>query len=361
MKTFISIDLNALKHNVNFIKRYNPNKLIQAVVKANAYGHGDKEISKHLEKLGINNFAVARVEEGVELRKSEIKGTILVLGGANKEKEFQLAAKYNLDLTIYSLENYKIIEKLIGTLLKKDILSINFTLKIETGMHRLGIVPNDLSYIYKSLLTNKLSVTGFMSHFIDAGTLDSEWSQKQINIFQKYLTDFQKQFRDFKGNIHIENTSGFFNYNLNFTNLARIGIGLYGYGHNKLKPVLKLHSLIKDIKVLKKGETVSYGGQFLAEKDIKVAIIPVGYGDGFPRSRGKGSVLINGKKAKILSVICMDYIMADITTIEAYVNDKVLVIGDIINANYWAIKSNTIPYEITTLLNPRIKRVYIDA
>lgn len=353
-ETHIEINFKALENNIQFIKQYSPKKAIQGVVKANAYGHGDLEIAKALEKLGINSLGVARVDEGIRLREQGVSSDILVLGGA-EENEFEALVNKNLKPVIYSVG---IAEKL-NSYLKFRNKSLPVHIKVDTGMHRLGILGSEVKSFFPKLKSmSNLIPEGVMSHFTSAGSKTSEWNPLQKERFSTALSEWNKELSAPKY-IHMENSAGFFNFNLDFTNVARLGIAVYGYGHPELKPVLRLYSHIKDIKKVKKDETISYGGWFKAPQDMTIAVIPVGYGDGFMRSNRKGSVLINGKEAPIVSIICMDYFMVDISNIsEAKISDKVTIIGEGHDASYWAKVSGTIVYEVLTLLNPRIRRTY---
>jgi alanine racemase len=227
-------------------------------------------------------------------------------------------------------------------------------------MHRLGIPYEEHMTFMKKLKTlNHLVVEGLMSHLVAAGSHDSQWNTTQVERFKTVSDNWQGSFGKLPKYVHIENSAGFFNFNLEMVNTARLGIAIYGYGHEGLKPVLRLYSAVKDIKKVKLGETVSYGGWYKAERDMSVALVPVGYGDGFMRSNRKGSVIINGHKAPIVSIICMDYFMVDITDVpKVEVGDKVTIIGEENTAGDWAKVSGTIVYEVLTLLNPRIRRLY---
>ena len=352
--THIEINFKALENNIQVIKSFSSGKLIQGVVKANAYGHGDTETAKALEKLGVNFLGVARVEEGVRLRQHGVSGDILVLGGA-EENEFEALLNNNLKPVIYSAG---IAEKLNSYLKFRD-KTVPVHIKIDTGMHRLGVLDNEAKDFFPKLkkLSN-LVPEGVMSHFTSAGSKTSEWNQIQTDRFLKTLDAWKKELPAPKY-IHIENSAGFFNFNFDWTNTARLGIAIFGYGHENLQPVLRLYSHIKDIKKVKKDETVSYGGWFRAPNDMTVAIVPVGYGDGFMRSNRKGTVIINGKEAPIVSIICMDYFMVDVSDVpNVNVGDTVTIIGQGHDASYWAKVSGTIVYEVLTLLNPRIRRTY---
>jgi alanine racemase len=353
--THIEINFKALENNIKFIKEKAGNKKIQGVVKANAYGHGDFEIARALEKLGVTSLGVARVNEGVRLRELGITSEILVLGGAD-ETEFEPLINHKLKPVIY---NEGIAEKLNDYLKFRD-LRHPVHIKIDTGMHRLGINYDQTEKFFKDLKGySNLEPEGIMSHFVAAGSKEAEWNALQTDRFKLALANWKKILKEDPKNIHIENSAGFFNFNMDFTNTVRLGIAIYGYGSPGLLPVLRLYSAVKDIKAVKKGETVSYGGWFRAQSDMKIAVVPVGYGDGFMRSGRKGSVVVNGVEAPIVSIICMDYFMVDISHIDKVnIGDQVTIIGDTHDAGYWAKTSGTIVYEVLTLLNPRIRRKY---
>lgn len=356
-KTRIEINIKALKNNLKEINSHATNKIVQGVVKANAYGHGDIEIARALEGIGVNTVGVARVEEGVRLREAGINADILVLGGAEKS-EFETLFNYSLKPVIYNKEIAKKLNSYLS--FRKKTMPVH--VKFDTGMHRLGIMYEKRYNFYTLIKELKnLEIEGIMTHFLAAGSVENPWNNIQIEKFTNLINEWKKEFKKLPKFIHAENSASFFNFNIKNTNMARLGIALYGYGMKNLTPVLSLYSIVKDIKKLKKDETVSYGGWYKAERDMTVAVIPVGYGDGFMRSNRKGEVLINGNRAKIVGIICMDYFMVDITDIkEVNIGDTVTIIGKDLNAEYWSKISNTIVYEILTIINPRIRRVYED-
>ncbi|MFH1223435.1 MAG: alanine racemase [Pseudomonadota bacterium] len=354
-ETYIEINFKALENNIAVIKKHARGKNIQGVVKANAYGHGDLEIAKALEKIGIKSLGTARVNEGVRLREGGVTSELLILGGA-EENEFETLTNYNLKPVVYSQAMAEKFNKYLSFRNIKHPVHVKF----DTGMHRLGIhFTDDISFMKKLKSMSNLEIEGLMSHMSAAGAKESEWNNSQSERFKTILTDWKKEFSGLPKYIHLENSAGFFNFNFDFVNTARLGVAIYGYGHDELEPVLRLYSFIKDIKKVKKGETVSYGGWFKAQNDMTVGIVPVGYGDGFMRANKKGSVLIQGKQAPIISTICMDHFMVDMSGINGVnTGDRVTIIGEDHPAGYWAQTSGSIVYEVTTLLNPRIRRTY---
>jgi alanine racemase len=351
--TYIEINYKALEKNIKLFKKQAKNKKILGVVKANAYGHGDIQIANALEKLNINFLGIARVSEGVRLRNNGINSDLIVLGGA-ENFEFEELVKYNLIPVIYSKKMATDLNKY----LKFRNLNIKVHIKFDTGMHRLGLKPtlNNIRFFKK--LSN-IRIEGIMSHLLDAGNINSTWNDYQINCFKKLLLAWEKEYKKLPPFVHLQNTAGFANFNIDKVNTVRIGIGLYGYGMEGLEPVFSLYSTIKDIKKIKKGATVSYGGWYKANKSTLIGLIPVGYGDGFMCSSKNGSVIINNKKFPIIGVISMDYFIVDLLNDNSInIGSKVCIINKNLSAKYWSKVCNTNIYEILTIINPRIKRLY---
>jgi len=350
---YIEINYKALENNINIIKAKSKNKSILGVVKANAYGHGDIQIANALEKLGINYLGIARVEEGVRLRNSGINSELLVLGGA-ESFEFEELIKYKLIPVIYSKKMASDLNKY----LKFRNISIKAHVKFDTGMHRLGLLPKIKNIRCFKDFTN-IKIEGIMSHFLDAGNIDSLYNKLQINSFNDLLNLWKNEYKTLPKFIHIQNTAGFDNFNIDKVNMIRIGIGLYGYGIKNLEPIFSLYSTVKDIKKIKKGATVSYGGWYKAKNNTNIGLIPVGYGDGFMCSAKNGHVIINNKKFPIIGVISMDYFIVDLLNNNSIkVGDRVSIINKELSAKYWSKVCNTNIYEILTIINPRIKRLY---
>jgi alanine racemase len=355
--TYIEINLSRLKSNIEKLQLVSPKKALMAVIKANAYGHGDVEAAVCFESMGIKHFGVARIDEAVRLRDRGIKSDILVFGGA-EDSEFKALLDYGITPQIYSID---MAEKL-NDFLAKNSARMDVHIKIDTGMNRLGVQFQERESLYKVLPKLKnLKVDGLMSHMLAAGNMESKWNNVQVERFCQVMEEWKKHFKVLPKWVHMENTSALAHFNLPFTNMARPGIGIYGYGMEGLEPVLKLISCVKDIKTVRTGETIGYGGIYTAQKDIRIAVIPVGYGDGFIRHYRKGSVMINGKTAPIVGAVCMDYFMVDINDIEGVDYGSVATImGDEISAKNWAAWADIIVYEVFTNLNPRIRRIFND-
>lgn len=370
--TFAEIDLSALEHNFKLIRASVPRKTeILAVVKADAYGHGFMDISKELEKLGVNAFGVAFLAEGIQLRKSGIDKPILLLGGVYPGQERKCIG-YNISTTVFSLEQAIALNHAAGKLFRKAQLH----LKIDTGMGRLGVpysaVPEFLGELRK--LPN-IALEGIISHFASADELDESgqyFTRLQAERFNWAVAEARKA--GFSPRyIHIANSAASMLREIPGCNLIRPGIVLYGalpspdfQGKQETLPVMALKSRVAMLKWVEPGTTISYARRFTAEKRTLIASVPVGYADGYPRAlTNRGEVLIRGKRARVAGTVCMDWIMLDVTNIpEVAVGDEVVLLGhdrsgNSIKAEELAEWAGTIPYEIFCGISKRVPRVYL--
>lgn len=366
--TLVIIDRAAIKSNYFELKKIIAKDVdILAVVKANAYGHGAVEVAKTLEHAGCNFFGVALCEEGIELREAGVKSPIIILGGIYPN-QIRDVIEYDLTPVIFDIEMARIIDSLAGKTGKR----IKVHIKIDTGMGRLGLLPYQATQFFKSLkgLTN-LNVDGILSHFAEADEEDKEFSIEQLNVFLKII-NVVKDIGFKPGLIHIANSAATVEHADSHFNLVRPGIMLYGAypaGHMiekiDLKPAMRLVTQIVHIKQAPKGFSVSYGRKYITKKDSIIAAIPIGYGDGYPRSlSNKGEVLIKGQRAKVAGAICMDITMLDVTHIKGVEQgDEAVLIGkqgdDNITVDELAEKAGTISYEILCGITNRVPRVYI--
>ena len=375
--TYASIDLDGLEENLREVERRVPEGTrIMAVVKANGYGHGDIDISSRLESCGCNLFGVAIAEEGVRLREGGIKGGIVVLGGIYPGQEAAVI-EWGLTPVIFDIETARRVnEEALGR-----GVTVEVHLKVDSGMGRLGILPGEVDGFLKDLKgLVALKITGLLSHFAEAGNEDRRFTVKQLEVFSEVAERVKAA--GFKGiELHIANSAAILNGNyggdeegsgaLDATlNIVRPGIMLYGAspeerfkGMVKLKPVMTIKTEILLIKNLPEGSPISYDRRFTTLRESRIATIPIGYGDGLPRSlSGKGRVLISGEYAPIVGTVCMDLTMVDVTGIEsAAVGDEVVVIGSQgrrgISVEEVASLSGTIPYEIFCNISDRVPRV----
>ncbi len=370
--TYAEIDLAALRHNFGIIRStVKTGTEILAVVKADAYGHGFMDVSRELEILGVDAFGVAFLAEGIQLRKSGIDRTILLLGGIYPGQERKCIG-FNLSTTIFSIEQARDLNREAGRLFRKARIH----LKIDTGMGRLGIPCDQSAAVINELRSlPNIELEGVISHFASADELDPdgcEFTRMQIERFEKVLGDvraagFTPRY------VHIANSAATMTGAMPGCNLVRPGIALYGSlpssdfaGQLDLAPVMTLKSRIAMIKRIEPGATISYGRRFTAGKQAQVASVPVGYADGYPRAlTNRGQALIRGRRAPVAGTVCMDWIMLDVTDIpDAAVGDEVTLLGadsrgNRVGAEELAGWAGTIPYEIFCGISKRVPRVYL--
>jgi len=376
------INLAHLSHNLKIIRSFTASKdtKVMAVVKADAYGHGAIEVSRRAIKCGINALGVALVEEGVELRKSEIMVPIYVLGESPPEA-VEEAIKNNLILNINSYKSAQFVSKECERIRKKVMININ----IDTGMNRIGINFKDaLSKILKIFSLPDLKLEAISTHFSCAGSRDDYYTEKQWKRFSEIIEKL-KDTRIAIKNFHCANSAVFFKHKNMHMDMVRTGISVYGLNPydedyadwldteagdavSGLKPLFSLKTRITFIKEVPSGELISYCGTFKTKRESIIATVPVGYADGYSRSlANKAIVLINGKSAPVVGNITMDQFMIDITDIakgsHINVGDEVILIGDSggkkITADDIAKLMNTINYEVVCMIKKRIPRIYI--
>ncbi len=369
IRTWAEIDLDNLEHNIHEFKKIIAESTdIMTVVKANAYGHGYAKICERLSKIGIKYYAVAELIEAIKLRKSGIKGEILVLGYTMITKDtIDLVKKHNITLTVISKEHaYE-----INTYGKK----IHVHIKIDTGMRRMGLDFHDTLSIAEIYTYKNIIVKGIYSHLSVSDSLnesDVEFTNNQIQSFKNTINNLKDMNIDV-GKIHIHSTYGVLNYYDKDFDIVRIGIGMYGVLSNSvetktildLRPILSLKSRIVLIREVESGESVSYSRNYITTKPSKLAVVPIGYADGYPRNLSNIDmhVIVNGNKANIVGNICMDQLIIDITDIDnVNLDDIVTLIGkdsdENIDLTYLSEKSNTISNEILSRLGQRIIIIY---
>lgn len=363
-RTWAEISIPALLHNYNLIKIKMGSCKILPVVKANAYGHNEIAVAKALMNAGADGFCVSNLLEATILRENGIDLPILILGYTPPECAQELA-DYNITQAVFSLEYAKELSRYINN------KNINIHIKIDTGMGRIGFnAKNDILDDLAEVYTLKgLSVTGVFTHFSSAdgnSKDDIDYTDKQYKLFAKTVKQLKEQGFN-TGIVHCLNSAAIINAERYESDACRPGIILYGLNPSNsvalegIKPVMTLKSVISMVKTINKGDALSYGRTFVAEKQMKVATVSAGYADGYPRLLScKGEVILHGKRAKILGNICMDQFIIDVSDIEnVKCGDEVILFGEEITANEIANKCQTIGYEITCGLTSRVPRVII--
>jgi alanine racemase len=357
--TVMEIDLNKMVHNLNFFKsRLQPKVKLMAMVKAFAYGSGSEEVANLLQYHQVDYLGVAYSDEGVELRKNNIALPIMVMNPA--EENFQSLLSYGLEPVAYNLKMLQALVRFV------ENSPVTIHIEVDTGMHRLGFDESELGEIV-SLLKDKptIKIASVFSHLAGADeAVHDGFSAEQFSRYQ-YFYQTLSQSLHAKPLRHILNSPGILRLPDFQMDMVRLGIGLYGVNptddkFDQLQPVATLKTIISQIKKIKKGETIGYGRKGVAEKDLQLATIAIGYADGFSRgfSKGKGVVLIKGKRARVVGNVCMDMTMVDVTDIDAHEGDEVLIFGEDLPIHEVAERLGTIPYEILTNTSERVKRVF---
>ena len=367
LPTYATVNLAALAHNISRIKHYlSPGCEVMAIVKANAYGHGAVECAQMLTRQGIRRFAVASLEEGIELRQAGISAPIVVLGALF---EAQIA-----DLVAHQLTPVVSDGRILPALAQAASSHPSpypIHLKIETGMGRLGFSPDELRPLLDSpLLQSALHVEGLMTHLADADGTDTAFTERQLGAFHAILEQVRQRGLTVPL-VHTANSAAIVRFPEAHFSLVRPGIMLYGY-HTlptsvpapDLTPVLSLRSTIVQLRTIPRGGTVSYNGTFIATRPTRIAVLPIGYADGYSRRlSNRGSVLIQGRRAPIVGLVCMDMTMVDVTDIApVQVGETVTLIGQQGGASIWADEVadwiGTIPYEVLCGIGSRVPRLY---
>lgn len=332
------------------------------VVKACGYGSSSIEVSKLLESLCIDYFAVAYISEGIELRKAGIKSPILVLHP--QISNLKKAIEFNLEPSLYS---NRVLKAFVDLSAQQGLENYPVHVKFNTGLNRLGFDHESSDQVAKKLCQERcLKVKSIFSHLAASEDLDEKnFTELQIENFEKASKKFALSYGEMPIR-HLSNTSGVLNYPTANYEMVRCGIGLYGYDNTKentaLSPVVSLKTIISQIHHIKKGESVGYNRAFLSDKDTKIATLPLGHADGIDRKYGNGIgyVLIRDNIAPIVGNVCMDMIMVDVSNVSCEEGDEVVVFDSINTAQKLAEKANTISYELLTALSTRIKRKIIE-
>lgn len=360
-KTQLSYNLSALKHNLNQFKNsLNAETSMLAMVKAQSYGAGLTTMAQFLEKQGIHYFGVAYSDEGKELRKSGIKTPILVMNA--EEEGMETCVEYDLEPAIYDFNQ---LDELLKVLIAQEKTAFPIHIKLDTGMKRLGFYPDQVQQLIEVLAAQpEVLVKSVYSHLAEAEGQASTFTAKQIAQFEEICKQFES-YLSYPFLRHILNSEGIAHYPNAQFDMVRIGIGLFGLSSNRLmeqrlKPVIDWTSSISQVKMIHPGESVGYGRTFIAQKEMRIAIIPIGYADGFKRSlsNGVGAVFIDNQRCPVVGRVCMDMIMVDLGELKIHSNTKVEIIGSNQSLTQFAKDCHTIPYEILTSISPRVHRSY---
>ncbi|QIW16588.1 alanine racemase [Pasteurellaceae bacterium RH1A] len=369
----VTINGAALRHNIQLIKSLAPNSKLCAVVKANAYGQGIRRVTKNLEGL-VDAFGVARIKEALSIQESGYAGKIVLLEGFFDRNELLKTLSRRFDTVVHCKEQLELLEavsqehereegKSFWKRKTKIYFPVDVWLKIDTGMHRLGVQPEEVQTFYDRLkacsLVNQIN---FVSHFSRADELDCGYTEKQIATFEQATQGFE-------GERSISASSGILYWQQAHYDWVRPGIIMHGISpHNQpitdlgFKPVMTLSSSLIAVRAHKAGEPVGYGGAWVSERDTKIGVVAIGYGDGYPRNSPEGTpVLVNGRIVPIVGRVSMDMMTVDLgPDSQDKVGDEVILWGEDLLIEQVAEAIGVINYELITKLTPRVITEYRD-
>lgn len=364
------IDLDAICHNIEEVKRViGPDVKVMPVIKADGYGHGAVPIAKALNEIGVDAFAVAIIEEGITLRKNGITQPIVILGYTS-EYQYSSLIQYEIQPTVFCYEMAESLSRIAAALGKDAKIHI----KLDTGMNRIGFKPTreSLETVKKISKLPHIIIEGIFTHFACADEADKTSAKKQKAEYDKFIGWLEEEGIHIPLK-HVSNSAAIIDMNGWKMDMVRSGIITYGLYPSEevskevldLKPAMSLKTHIVYIKEVGPGEGVSYNHTFVTERNTKIATIPVGYADGYPRNlSSKGRVLIRGQYAPIIGRICMDQFMVDVTDIDdVRMMDEVTLIGQDgdhrISVEEAANTAGSFNYEFVCGISKRVPRVYM--
>ncbi len=349
---YATIDVGSINHNIKKVREYAPKAKIMAVIKANAYGHGLLSVASVLKD--VDGFAVARVNEGMQLRQAGFNKRILILEGFVCKEELHVLIQNDLEIVVHSLEQIEILEKYTT---KKNIF---VWLKHDTGMNRLGIKENEFPSVYQRLsdCSNIHHPISLITHLSSADDTNNPITLQQIVLFNKSINNYS-------GDKSIANSAGIIAWPDSISDWVRPGIMIYGVSpfidktgkELGLEPVMSLYSRLIAVKDVAQGEPVGYAGTWVSDKQTKIGIISIGYGDGYPRYAQTGTpVLVNGKRVPLIGRVSMDMITVDLSDqIDAKCGDQVTLWGEGLAVEEIAKYVDTIPYSLLCGITQRVE------
>ncbi len=371
-RVYAAVDLSAVRFNMERMhENLQPGTGMLGVIKADGYGHGAVPVARELETLPyVCGYAVATAQEALALRSAGLKKMILILGYTFPCSYEELILK-DIRFTVFRKDALEALDACAGSLLRKARVHV----KVDTGMSRIGIRPNEEGLLFMEDLPKfkNIEVEGIFTHFAGADEKDKGTALKQLEMFNAFVEEGKRRLGREIPLIHCANSAAILTMREANLSMVRAGITLYGLSPSeevpkellKLRPVLSLKSSLVYVKEIEAGTPVSYGGTYIAKGKMRIATVPVGYGDGYPRSlSNKGYVLIRGRRAPIVGRVCMDQFMVDVSGIpEASEGDEVTLIGEDgseeITMEALGERSGRFNYELACCLGGRIPRLYL--
>ncbi len=367
-RVYAKVSLDNIKKNIEEVRKRLPEATeIMGIVKANSYGHGSIAVSQFLQEIGVSYFGVASVDEAVELRNNGITKSILVLGELFKENALR-AVENDIECTVANLETAENLSNVAKSIGKTARIHI----KIDTGMGRIGFqtTDDDFAEVKRIFALENIQVVAMFTHFARADYADKSSANAQKEKFLRFTDALINEGHSFKR--HMYNSAASMEMDGYSGEIVRCGIMMYGLYPSeemdksfKLLPAMELKSSISFIKDVDTGFSVSYGSTFVTDKPMKIATVPVGYADGYPRYlSNKGQVIVNGVRCKILGKICMDQFMIDVSEVpNVKVGDEITLIGvdgnEVITVEDLSDNEYRFNYEFCCLINKRVPRIYV--
>lgn len=349
------INVDALQQNFNHIRSIAPQSKVLAVLKANAYGHGLVAVAEQLKAAGA--FGVARIDEALMLRAGGIVKPIVLLEGFFHPDELPQIVASNLQVVVHHLSQ-------VDALLAAELDSpVHVWLKIDSGMHRLGIYPEQFTLVYQRLIAspNVLKPLRLMTHFACADEPDNPATEEQLSLFKRLIQGCE-------GELSIANSAGVLAWPQSHGDWIRPGLALYGVSpmvegrstEHGLRPVMTFSSSVIAVRTVKQGDKVGYGATWTAPQDTQLAVVAIGYGDGYPRNAPSGTpVLINCKRYPIVGRVSMDMTTVDIGKDNIQIGDQVVLWGETLAVEEIAALVQTIPYELLCNITSRVQLRYV--
>ncbi len=364
----IEVNLAAIRHNFKLVRRCVGRKGILAVVKANAYGHGNIEVARCLTKMGVAMLGVAYLEEGLALREAGIEGPILIMTGVSAD-QIPEVVQYRLTPVLFDRTLLTALNRYARRYKKR----VDIHIKIDTGMGRLGLATEDaLDFVQKAADLEGIHVEGILTHFADADLADLSFAERQLGKMKGVWEHLRREGIRIPY-CHIANSAAIMHYHASPFNLVRPGLMLYGYSPLQgeatlpLHPAMQLKTRVISIKKVSAGVSISYGRTFVTKRESLIATLSLGYADGYPRLlSNRGVMIAKGRRVPVVGRVCMDMTMIDATEVsDLAAGEWVTVIGSEGKESVWADElarwTDTISYEILCGISDRIPRVYLHA
>jgi alanine racemase len=363
------VDLACIQDNLAVVREKAPGRKIIAMIKANAYGHGLRQVGAHLAAAGVDYLGAAYIEEALELRRAGITIPIITSGPFSKF-QIGLFIENQIDFTVASVDALQLISESAAFYKKR----VNVHLKVDTGMMRIDIRHSNAQQLFEAALRaeKQVKVISLLSHFAGADSEDLSFARLQLERFLE-AAHFYDQRSLPKPLLHIANSAAILRMPESLLDMVRPGIMLYGYhpsphseAEAQLRPALSFRAKVMYFKVIFKGSSVSYGGTWTAPENCRAVTLPIGYGDGYPRGlSNKGQVLLHGRRYPVIGTVCMDQTIVNIGNGEAHNGDEAVLIGrqgdEVITADDIAAQLGTISYEVLTGISQRVPRIYLNS